>query len=140
MINYFAYPGLRISHVNDADLYSKIVEVCMGDYINYDQKIRKNYLVEKRQYALWLGWKFTNLSSIALGKCFNKDHSTVIYSIKKINNFLNIKDKKTITDLNEIVGKLIQAGCYLRGEHLAGCSEAVPPVLQFPAVVFDCKN
>lgn len=64
-------------------------------------KTRKREVAEARQIAMYFIKKYTKISLIEIGKIFNRDHSTVIYSIKNIES-LKDSDK----NINYLVTKL----------------------------------
>ena len=57
---------------------------------------------EARQVAIYLIRKLTNLSTPDIGKEVNKDHSTVIYSIRKVENALESGDKNLQDHIRDI--------------------------------------
>ncbi len=68
-----------------------ITHVCKFYSIEQSQlrgTLRDNVTVEARQVAIYLIRKLTNLSTPDIGKELSKDHSTVLYSIKKVEKML----------------------------------------------------
>ena len=59
-------------------------------------------LVLARQVAMYIARKTTDLSYKAIGECFGKDHTTVLYNVNKIEEFLRDKPYQ-----NELVEDLI---------------------------------
>src|ERR1043165_6713900 len=80
-----------------AEAYKLIEFICteMGLYspTSLRQKTRKREVVECRQVCMWIIKKKTNLNVTQIADLFNKDHSTVIFGIKQINNFIDIDYK-----------------------------------------------
>ncbi len=66
-----------------------------------DAKSRSRHrrVVECRQICMWIIKNKTNLSLYAIGQLFDRDHATVIFGIKNINNFV---------ELNHELGKRAQ--------------------------------
>ena len=63
---------------------------------------RKEYVVP-RQYCFYLCEKYVKkATSIAIGREFEKDHSTVIYGINKVKDEINNKNQKTLTIIEDI--------------------------------------
>jgi len=69
-------------------------------------KKKSSSIVLPRQIAMYLSRQLTTLSLPEIGQQFSgKDHSTVIYSIKKIEGLIK-KDKKIKNDLDLLFKKL----------------------------------
>lgn len=58
-------------------------------------------LVLARQVAMYIARETTNLSYKAIGQCFGKDHTTVLYNVNQINKFLKDKpyEKELVEDI-----------------------------------------
>ena len=58
-------------------------------------------LVLARQVAMYIAREMTDLSYKAIGEAFNKDHTTVLYNVNKIEEFLRDKpfEKALVDDL-----------------------------------------
>ena len=54
-----------------------------------------------RQVAMYIARETTDLSFKAIGECFGKDHTTVLYNVNKIEDFLKDKpyQKELVDDL-----------------------------------------
>ncbi len=61
---------------------------------------------EARQVAIYLIRKLTNLSTPDIGKEVNKDHSTVIYSIKKVESALKSGDTNLQNHIRDITANI----------------------------------
>ena len=61
---------------------------------------------EARQIAIYLIRKLTNLSTPDIGKELNKDHSTILYSINKINDALNAGDEELKKHIRDITANI----------------------------------
>ena len=63
---------------------------------------KKRFYSYPRQLAMYLSRKYTTLSFKDIGDSFgNKDHSTVIYAVRRIEKYKG-KEKKILDDLNKI--------------------------------------
>ena len=58
-------------------------------------------IAHARQIAMYIVSKVINLSSTEIGKSFNKDHTTVLYTIEKIKKELKTNDseRKLVDDI-----------------------------------------
>lgn len=82
-----------------------ISQVCK--FYNIDDSVLRGTLknkgtAEARQVAIYLIRKLTNLSTPDIGKEFNRDHSTILHSINKVENALSGGDeslKKHVQDI-----------------------------------------
>lgn len=54
---------------------------------------RKKEIALPRQIAMYLSRKFTDSSLVVIGKEFNRDHATVLHSVKKIEKQIKISSK-----------------------------------------------
>ena len=61
---------------------------------------------EARQVAVYLVRKLTNLSSPDIGKVFNKDHSTILYSINKVESMLKSGDENLKNHIRDITANI----------------------------------
>ena len=62
---------------------------------------RTSALVLARQVAMYIARETTNLSYKAIGESFGKDHTTVLYNVNRIENFLKDKpyEKELVDDI-----------------------------------------
>ena len=82
-----------------------ISQVCK--FYSVDESVLRGTLknkgtAEARQVAIYLIRKMTNLSTPDIGRELNKDHSTVLYSINKINDALNAGDENLQNHIRDI--------------------------------------
>ncbi len=61
---------------------------------------------EARQVAIYLIRQLTNLSTPDIGKEFGKDHSTIIHSIKKVENSLKSGDEQLRNHIRDITANI----------------------------------
>lgn len=67
---------------------------------------RNKELVYPRMIAMYLCRELTDLSLPAIGKLFNKDHSSIFYSINKVSTFLNENENNIVDTIENIKEKL----------------------------------
>lgn len=65
------------------------------------QKTNKREVVKARQIAMFFSKEYTKLTLDAIGREFNRDHATVLYSCKTVANLMET-DKKYKFDIGEI--------------------------------------
>lgn len=111
-INYFAVPGLKRQYVNFKIILQKdkvIKAVCdhfkvsKGDLFfggRYAKFARARYI------AFMLLYKYTALNKSEIGELFQKDHTTVVHGIRKINDLIAGNDE-IIDDVHKIRGVII---------------------------------
>lgn len=107
-ISAYSIPGIVV--YGKASTAKKIIkEVC--SYFCIEEKIligrsRKMEYVLARQIATYLIRNETKAKLTDIGKELGQDHTTVVHSIKKINDFISIKDDVVIESLINIKMKL----------------------------------
>lgn len=70
-------------------------------------KSRKKAITTPRQIAMYLARKYTEESLVDIGKTFNRDHSTVLHSIKVVSNKL-VRDTSVNAQLEILSNKVKQ--------------------------------
>ncbi len=95
--NSLPTPGLIISHV--CKFYSVDEEVLRGT-------LKTKGASEARQVAMYLVRKLTNMSLPDIGKEFNKDHTTVLYAIRKVETSLKNKDSALQDNIRDITANI----------------------------------
>ena len=68
--------------------------------------LRNKGTAEARQVANYLIRKLTNLSTTDIGKEFNRDHTTVLYSIEKVDNALAAGDESLKKHIQDIIANI----------------------------------
>ena len=86
-----------------------ISQVCK--FYSIDESVLRGTLknkvtAEARQVAIYLIRKLTNLSTPEIGKEVNKDHSTVIYSINKVENAIKKGDTNLQNHIRDITANI----------------------------------
>jgi chromosomal replication initiation ATPase DnaA len=88
--------------MNNMILVHLLIDICKVTRIPIDGVLKKNRLTEfviARQlycyYAKGMGFGLAEI-----GRIINRDHSTVLYSINKVNELQKVKDKKMMNYIN----------------------------------------
>jgi len=96
--------GQALSASMICDLVSTQFNVSVKDL---QSKSRKRIVTVPRQIAMYLSRKFTEESLAEIGKAFNRDHSTVLHSIKVVSNKL-VSDTSVNAQLEILSDKVHQ--------------------------------
>ncbi|MCP4342521.1 MAG: chromosomal replication initiator protein DnaA [Desulfobulbaceae bacterium] len=97
-----------VNHILTAQMISELV----GGQFNVSvkelqSKSRKRAITTPRQIAMYLARKYTEDSLVDIGKAFNRDHSTVLHSIKVVSNKL-VRDTSVNAQLEILSNKVKQ--------------------------------
>ena len=95
--NALPTPSLIISQVCK---FSSVVETVLRG------TLKNKGVAEARQVAMYLIRKLTNLSLPDIGKEFAKDHSTVLYAIRKVENALKNGDRTVQENIQTITANI----------------------------------
>ena len=95
--NALPTPNLIISQV--CKFYSVDESVLRGT-------LKNKGTAEARQVAIYLIRKLTNLSTPDIGKELNKDHSTILYNIKKVEQALASGDATLQNHIRDITANI----------------------------------
>ncbi len=68
--------------------------------------LKKKNVAEARQMAMYLVRNLTNLSLPDIGKEFGRDHSTVLYAIRRVETALKAKDQTTMNSVRDITANI----------------------------------
>lgn len=68
--------------------------------------LKKKNVAEARQMAMYLIRSLTNLSLPDIGKEFGRDHSTVLYAIRRVETALKAKDSATVNNVRDITANI----------------------------------
>lgn len=97
-----------VNHILTAAMISELVsgqfQVSVKDL---QSKSRKKAITVPRQIAMYLARKYTEESLVDIGKTFNRDHSTVLHSIKVVSNKL-VRDTSVNAQLEILSSKVKQ--------------------------------
>ena len=94
------------------------VKACEGDKLRIVLKVVADYykvseedikgqsrlmrIVEARRMFCYLGRMFTNKSLNMIGMVINRNHATVLHQFQNILGYIDIKDKQTLTEIDEL--------------------------------------
>lgn len=96
-IGYWTVPGLLEPSAQDR--MNNIIElVCEKTGLTRRElmaKDRSRRVVEARQICMYMIRKYTNMTLTAIGRAFNRDHTTIIHACEQINYLLEV-DKNTV--------------------------------------------
>jgi chromosomal replication initiator protein len=97
--------------VNQVITASSICELVSGQFNvsiqDLQSRSRKKAITFPRQIAMYLARKFTEESLADIGRAFNRDHSTVLHSIKVVSNHL-VRDHSIGAQLEILSNKVKQ--------------------------------
>lgn len=90
----------RKKHMDGEYIAKKICESFKISYNLLKSRARNRNLVMIRQCAMYYLRLNTRLSLSEIGGIFNRDHATVLYSVRTVKSFLEIRNQEftTITD------------------------------------------
>lgn len=75
------------------------------DYLKTVNTRKYDYVIRRQILTFILITKVKGITTIQAGELLKKDHSTIVYSVKKINNLIYINDKETVSLLNDSLNK-----------------------------------
>ncbi len=91
-MNAYVLPGLDSKMINYSFI-QKIVEDHFGlKQYTLTMKTRVQHIAIPRQIAMYFTRKYTPLSFIQIANAFNKNHATVIYACRQVQNIIDIGD------------------------------------------------
>lgn len=100
MISPYVYAGLpKYQKASPTTIEMVINEVCNAYNINTDlirQPSRKNEFVKCRAACYYFLRKYTILSLVAVGREFNRDHTSVMWSISNYENNFERRDRESM--------------------------------------------
>jgi hypothetical protein len=104
-LSYNAIPGMvrEQKEVSSNKLFAAIEAITGHNKTQLRSKLRERTLVEARQIFCTLMYKHTEQGLANIGSLVNRDHTTVIHSIKTVKNLTEI-DSKFKTKYNAIEG------------------------------------
>jgi len=105
-ISVYAVPGVHRIEIRDVRIIEAIEKVMKVEYEQMTQKKRDRELVLSRQLFFYFMRKHTTISLGGIGLYFNKDHATVLYSIRAVENLLET-DKGTRKLVAEIEAEIL---------------------------------
>lgn len=102
-IHPYAAPGILANKT----LEKEAIIMCVCEYFDISEESlkgisRQTKFTFPRFICMYLLKREINTDFRSLGKMFNRDHTTVINAVQKIEDFISINDQKTKVALNEI--------------------------------------
>ncbi len=88
-------------HVSNENILSIVAGYYNISVKDLNSKIRRSDVCKARSIAMYLMKKINSLNFQEIGKIFNRNHSTVISSLRNVNEWLN-NDKKVPAELSDI--------------------------------------
>ena len=101
-IRFGYYPILK-EEITINEINEKICKYFGIRLIVFHSKNRKKEIVQARRYAMFYSKELTKYSLSKIGREIgNKDHATVMYHCKKLQGFIDIKEKETIESIENL--------------------------------------
>lgn len=107
LISPYAYPGLiklPYTRVSISQIFTAVCKYYGQREERCKLKGRKPEMVKIRQITCYLAQKKTDMTLTAIGKFFDKDHTTVIHSIRTVQNMIDTNTWNK-TEILEILTK-----------------------------------
>lgn len=113
-MNYWSMPSLKLrqkANKKKINLIDNIINEVAKFYSltpeDVKSKCRKRNIVKARFIAIYIIREETDLSLNDIAKIFNRDHSTIIHSIRIINDTLSLKYETDISEELQEIKKII---------------------------------
>ena len=105
-----AREALKIEEYGESRLTLEEIIRRVSEYYNLKandmvSKSRQSAIVLPRQIAMYLCRDLTNESLVAIGRCFSRDHTTIMHAVDKITERME-KDESVKEDVNALVTQL----------------------------------
>lgn len=103
--------SLKGFYVNDTEFMEKVLEKTCAFFELEKEKViarnrfksRKRELAFARQISMYIIHCHSRVTLKDIGRFFsNRDHSTVLYCLKKVNDYIDINDEATIEAISGI--------------------------------------
>ena len=88
-----------------------IESVCVSNGVSLADmvsKTRKSHIKNVRHIACWIAYKSCKVTYSKIGEIINRDHTTIIHSIKFCNSSIEMKDKGFIAMLDVALNALLK--------------------------------
>jgi chromosomal replication initiator protein len=113
VLNYMAIPGYKnnnqTTRVSMTDKEAVIKLICEHFEFSFDQILRQDRrrkFVFARNCLVYFLFKYTRMSKVAIGDLLERDHTSVIHSLKALQDLIDTEDEVSDT-IVEIRKKLI---------------------------------
>lgn len=96
-MNYYALPGVLFNspkkNISDLETINRVVADVFNLSANQvKENTRRETVVVARQVAMFMMRKYTKYSCEAIGALYGRDHSTVSYASRAVQNIIETKD------------------------------------------------
>lgn len=118
-INYMIHPYIFVGLINPMlktkqDCAREVISIA-AKYFGIEEesvykKNRKHKVVLTKQISAYIIKDQFEMSLVDIGKLFGQDHTTIISSIRAINNYINTKDEGVLHHLESIKFKVACEG------------------------------
>jgi len=104
-MNYFIIPGVNKYQLNVDSIFKAIEKITGINKEELTSKARHRPIVEGRYLFAYIIKKKTNLTLNQIGKLLNKDHCSIIFYNKQMDNYIK-SDKHLLNMYNKIINLL----------------------------------
>lgn len=91
---------------NMGNVFDATITVCDISRESALGKRRARNVVTARHLFSWLSRKYTGATLLEIGSYINRDYTTVIHSIQKVNELISVKDEIILNTISAIELKL----------------------------------
>ena len=101
----------HLNHLSKIKLLESLVLQAIKIHTNIKIKSLSNITTRRRNYILWvqcfsyMAWKI-GMSKSAIGRLLNKNHATIIHSIKTVEALLSINEREMTQTYNRILKQI----------------------------------
>lgn len=99
---------------DNEELSNMISAFCLINCIEFDELVKKcrlRHLVVKRQVLSWMIRKYKEISTNRIGELLgNRDHATIIYSLRVVGNAIDANDPLTMDVLKKTLSEFKRIG------------------------------
>lgn len=99
---------IKVNHMNPQLIIQQVLAVCKVTYSELTGKSQEQRLVVPRHLVIWLTTYYCGLADSEVGQLVNRDRTTVVHAIGKINDSLDVQDQLYMMPLKEIEQRLLQ--------------------------------
>lgn len=98
------YFNKNLNLANIIEICSKATGITMQELYSPS---RLRSIVQARMFYFKYAREYSVLPYSVIGKTLNRDHTTVLYGIRKINNLLSLKHEKYLRNINETIENML---------------------------------
>jgi hypothetical protein len=100
------------TYLRTPESYERVIKTIIEKY-KLNGRSRKRIQVDRRKFLFWVCIEKAKFTTIKTGKMFNRDHSTICYSLREYEYLKNSKSFKE--GINELI-ELFKMGSNLKSE------------------------